>query len=760
MILKPITTAIKAVKIMEALMSLLHRPLRVLIIVLVLGITASFGQVTITNTDTYLTVDQMLLANEINESGEPYAEAIGYNLDDLDPFEPFVPDNTAYVLGIENYEYSRYQLGVVIARSGLGLHMMWSPFITAMAAMETAPDFDGKYTGGMTNGYKEDDELMKNIMHFVMLANHMAPMNPWPQFGEFVSGSPHYMQPADPDNFGHDFATLRWDRSLMTKQLSPGAMGQTLMKQYLWAQDMLGGFHDGDENEVEPDGIVSPDSTGKTSFDPDNNVFYGGDNLDGFVGQVLTAEAINKVKNIITNLAYDGSSLGMVDPMTYDPNAGIKYFPHLIAVEEVPIEGGMLPPKPQGYSVVDAGSWLFDQVSLIWGTLSYKNMMDPNNDSSPQHLAYHSVFDGDPFPADMSVTGMPGPFDLMKGASKVIFQNLMAMHFNSDAGSFIDTAELTNGSVVRGNEISSFNAGYSLVVLKLFVEEFAGTPLESMAQNALQAQADFVLNNLHDANGGFYNSYTISEGPAGEAKTILAQAGIIRGLYAAYQATDDTAYLTAANEAYSYLIQNFYDSDQHGFHTTHGVDLVTYNPKIVAALSGALREARLVGGNEDAIAIYVNFWNTVVNKMQMAEGDATGETGSDSDGDGIPFIPEQPNGIAPVFAAEATQNLTGPTLVEGEDKPVVIPTAYKLYQNYPNPFNPSTQISFELPEQGQVVLEIYNIRGEKIATLINRGMSAGSHSVNFDAGHLTSGVYLYRITMNGYHATMKMNLLK
>ena len=230
---------------------------------------------------------------------------------------------------------------------------------------------------GMKNGYNEDDELMKMIMHFGMLANHSAPMNAWPQFGEFVSGDPHYAQAVDADNFSHDFSTLRWDRSKMTKQLSPGAMGQTLMKQYLWAQDMLGSFHDADENEVIPGSGASPDSTGKPVFDPNNNVFFGGDNVDGFVGQVLTAEAINKVKNIITNLAYDGSNLGMVDPMTYDPAAGIKYFPHLISVEETPIEGVMLPPQPTSYSVVDGDSWLFDQISLIWGTLNYKNMMDP-----------------------------------------------------------------------------------------------------------------------------------------------------------------------------------------------------------------------------------------------------------------------------------------------------------------------------------------------------------------------------------------------
>ncbi len=532
------------------------------------------------------------------------------------------------------------------------------------------------------------------------------------------------------------------------------------MKQYLWAQDMLGAFHDDNEEEVEPDGVVSPDSTGKPMFDPGNKVFYGGDNLDGFVGQVLTAEAINKVKNIITNLAYDGSNLGMIAPMTYDPAAGIQYFPHLIAVEETPIAGMMLPPQPTGYSIVDASSWLFDQVSLLWGTLNYKNMMDPNNSSDSKHIAYHSVFDGDPFPPDMSVTGMPGPFDLMKGASKVIFQNLMAMHFNSDAGTFVDQAELSGGNVVRGNEISSFNAGYVMVVLKLFIEEFAGTPLETMAQNALQAQTNFVLNSLQDISGGFYNSYAVGIGAATDAKTVLTQAGILRGLYSVYQSSNDNSFLTAADNAYGFLIQKFYDSDEHGFHTTQGVGMATYTPKVVAALSGALREARLVGNHEEATAIYVNFWNTVVNAMQMAEGGATGEAGNDSDSDGIPFIPEQVAGVAPVFAAEATQNLSGPTSAGDELVITGNPDDYQLNQNYPNPFNPTTEITFSTPQDGKILLEVYDLQGKKVATLVNGQRNAGFHSITFDASQLPSGLYFYKIEANGFQSTKKMSLLK
>ena len=117
-------------------------------------------------------------------------------------------------------------------------------------------------------------------------------------------------------------------------------MGQTLMKQYLWAQDMLSAYHDGNGDGIDADGTVSPDFDNSPHFDPSNDVFYGGDALDGFVGMVLTGEAISKVKNLVDNLAYDGTNLGPVNPMTYDPAQGLRYFPHRIAVSEEPVAAG------------------------------------------------------------------------------------------------------------------------------------------------------------------------------------------------------------------------------------------------------------------------------------------------------------------------------------------------------------------------------------------------------------------------------------
>ncbi len=714
-----------------------------------------FGQVVITNTNIFKTHEQLLLANEINESGEPFAEAIGYDLDQLDPAVPYSPDSISYTLGIENYEYSRYQLGTIISRSGMGLHLIWAPVIGKMAAMES-DDFDGSMTMA-PNGYKEDDMMMKNMMHFSMLANQPPPGNAYPQFAEFISGDPHLPQAIDANKFAwEDFSTLRWDRSKMDKTLNLAAMGQTLMKQYLWAQDMLSAFHDADDNGIDADGTNSPDSSGSINFDPTNNIFYGGNNLDGFIGQILTAEAINKTMFIINTLAYDGSSLGSVDPATYDPKNGIKYFPHKIAVTESIVDATM-PPKPTAFEVTDASSMLWDQISYLWGTVSYKNMMDPNNSSDAAHLAYKPVFDGNPFPASMSETGVAGPFDLMMGTSKVLVMNLLALHFNATEGTFVDEANLSGGTVQQGTTISTFTAGYSLAILKLVVEEFAGKGLDVKAKNAIISQANFLVNNLTNENGMFYNGYTIGTGADASVTSVEAQAAAIRGLLAAYEVTNDANYLNAASKGYDYLISNFYVPKGHAFRTTDGNNIATYTPLNFAVIAGALREAYLVANKDDAPLIYTRFFQKVAGAMQLSEGEATGETGNDSDGDGIPFIPEQADNLPPVFAAEATYDLR--TFTSVDDGTTLI-SDYKLSQNYPNPFNPSTVISYQLPTDGFVTLKVYNLLGSEVATLVNDTQNAGAYNVTFNANNLSSGVYFYKIKSGNFSDTKKLILLR
>ncbi len=100
------------------------------------------------------------------------------------------------------------------------------------------------------------------------------------------------------------------------------------------------------------------------------------------------------------------------------------------------------------------------------------------------------------------------------------------------------------------------------------------------------------------------------------------------------------------------------------------------------------------------------------------------------------------------------------TITGVKDIGALMPTHFALYQNYPNPFNPATTISYSLDKPGYVSLNVYDILGRRVATLIDSRQSVGEHSVRFDASRLASGLYIYRLEANGNAISRKMMLIK
>jgi len=89
-----------------------------------------------------------------------------------------------------------------------------------------------------------------------------------------------------------------------------------------------------------------------------------------------------------------------------------------------------------------------------------------------------------------------------------------------------------------------------------------------------------------------------------------------------------------------------------------------------------------------------------------------------------------------------------------------LPSEIVLYQNYPNPFNPSTNISFYLPQSSIVKLNVFNVLGESVQTIVNGVLSSGFHTVTFSGSNLASGVYLILLEANELRLSKKMLLLK
>ncbi len=98
--------------------------------------------------------------------------------------------------------------------------------------------------------------------------------------------------------------------------------------------------------------------------------------------------------------------------------------------------------------------------------------------------------------------------------------------------------------------------------------------------------------------------------------------------------------------------------------------------------------------------------------------------------------------------------------VSVEQRETEINNNFVLFQNYPNPFNPTTVINFSIPKSSQIELSVYNVLGQKVATLLNKKLLPGNYKYDFDAGNLTSGIYFYKLQTENYTQTKKMMLVK
>ncbi len=121
----------------------------------------------------------------------------------------------------------------------------------------------------------------------------------------------------------------------------------------------------------------------------------------------------------------------------------------------------------------------------------------------------------------------------------------------------------------------------------------------------------------------------------------------------------------------------------------------------------------------------------------------------------FPFWYDDKTGTMQAYVAAVTLDPVG---ISGNTNEV--PAAFELKQNYPNPFNPNTTISFALPNDENVKLEVYNMTGKSAGVLVNSDLKAGTYKFDFNAQDLASGIYFYKLTSGSFVSTKKMILVK
>jgi hypothetical protein len=130
---------------------------------------------------------------------------------------------------------------------------------------------------------------------------------------------------------------------------------------------------------------------------------------------------------------------------------------------------------------------------------------------------------------------------------------------------------------------------------------------------------------------------------------------------------------------------------------------------------------------------------------------------------GIPFETIYPESIRYQVMDQVLNYFESTSGISGKTDP--FPGEFSLQQNYPNPFNPTTTINYNIPKSAQVQLVVYNMLGQKIATLVNQYENAGKKSAKWDGKDasgqvVSSGIYVYQIHAGDFFASQKMLLAK
>jgi hypothetical protein len=609
-----------------------------------------------------------LAYTEFELSGEPLAESLGLDLDVLDPNQVDQPTAFDYAAGIESYEYSEEAMYALNYQSTMGPHLVNGPVNQARG-------------GSLSDLGKRFIELAASVG----FPSEEIPLNMYPISVPYVSGNPEFVGKVDTTKvngealevlsatgksavhntvipaYFRDYKTLAWDNASFDKALNPGAIGGIFLKEVMWSQDFLGGMHvTATDEEVE--------ATSST-MDQDGKHSLGVSAADGFNGVILTEMSLDKLLILQQQLGYDGKKLGVKFGPDYDATKKPIWFAHKVAVTETQRNDvnnlGKL-------TVADGSSSLRDTWMLLWPVSEFYAFTDQRTANTAQNPAFTAVFDGKPFAAapKQNIDGNSNnnvnaddAFSVASNIANLSFQNLANLHFNKKAGTFV-----TKYDGKQNAQVTTFDAAYSLVALSIYQRSqdalpvgyasAAGsdvdlaTPQGKQALTLIKAQADYIVNALVAKNGLVYDGATLGKSVT-KTQSLDAQFAAIRGLVAAFLATEDAGYKQAARSIFLAVEKNMYDDELGTWAQTPGKATI-HTPYTAAAISGGLRETMLHLANEEGEHIpalelqhlterYTAWFKRVVNGGQQLS-EWVGDSGenllkhnstTDSDNDGV-----------------------------------------------------------------------------------------------------------------------------
>ncbi len=545
------------------------------------------------------TAGAMFAYTEFELSGEPMAEGLGLDLDTLDPNAINQPTKFDYTAGIESYEYSEEAMYALNYQSKMGPHLV----------------------NGLLNAKRGGDmaSLAKRFIKFAKATGNdpeILPLNMHPTALPYISGMPEFAQKIDMtvvNNdevviFKHgkestvktavpaylrDYKTLAWVEDGMDKTFNPAAFGGALLKDIMWAQDFLGGMH-----IIENDEEVEASSS---TMDHDGKHALGVSSADGVNGAILTELAWERILFMQEKLGYDGKKLGVSFTPSYDASKPV-WFANKVAVTEGKANGVK---SIASLKVKEAQSTLRDTWGMLWPISEFYAYSDQRVNNANQNPAFLSVFDGDPFKNAPKVNidenrandiKADDAFSVAANVQNLLFENISTLHFDKKRGTLVDTFDGKQGSMV-----TTFDAAYSLEALRIFQRSIDALPvgygsadgaksLDSVqgkeALALIKTQADFLIKNLKESNGLYASSYNVKNGSK-KGLDIGTQFAVVRGLTAAFLATNDENYRKEARSLFVSIEKNMYDAKL----GTYVDSTKEYTPYSIGAVSGGLRDA-------------------------------------------------------------------------------------------------------------------------------------------------------------------------